>query len=199
METVLLVSEQRMKNWTALDPNIRIDVLTPSILNAQSVYTQAALGTNFYNRLLEGVRDNDLTNDEEMFLKEYVGPALMQYALYLLLPNLKYKFVEKGILNGTSEETQATTLDELQYLREQAMDLAQFYDQRLKEFLAQNANLFPLWLNWSGNGMPADPTTSYFSGLQTQIPNQYFRSRYEDCYKHTGQLGYCGCGCTGYY
>ena len=192
MDTVLLVSEQRMKNWTSLDNNIRIDVLTPSILNAQEVYTQSALGTNFFNRLKAGVMANDLTVDESTFLKDYVAPALMQYALYLLLPSLKYKYVEKGILNGTSEESQATTLDELNYLREAAIDLAQFYDERMKEFLCQNANLFPLWLNWNGNGMPSDKETSYFSGIQTDIPlkNYYAKSIYAQC----GSQGQCNCG-----
>ena len=165
---MLLVSEQRMIQWTSLDPNIRIDVLTPSILNAQSIYTQDALGSRFYKRLLEGVRNNDLTADESMFLRDYVGPALMQYALYLLLPNLKYKFVEKGILNGTSEETQPTTLQELQYLREATLDTAQFYDQRLKEFLIQNPSMFQPYLTYDADGMPRNPQTPYFSGLQTQ-------------------------------
>jgi len=167
-ETVLLVSEQRMIQWTSLDNNIRIDVLTPSILNAQQTQIQDALGTKFFNRLKEGVRNNDLTADEEMFLRDYVGPALMQYALYLLLPNLKYKMVEKGILNGTSEETQPTTLQELQYLRETTMELAQFYDQRMREFLIQNPNMFNQWLTWDNNGMPRNPDTPYFSGLQTE-------------------------------
>ena len=172
-ETVLLVSEQRMIQWTSLDPNIRIDVLTPSILNAQSIYTQDALGTRFYDRLIEGVKNNDLTADESMFLRDYVGPALMQYALYLLLPNLKYKFVEKGILNGTSEETQPTTLQELQYLREATLDTAQFYDQRLKEFLIQNPSMFQPYLNYDAHGMPRNPRTPYFSGLQTQMGYTY--------------------------
>lgn len=167
-ETVLLVSEQRMIQWTSLDNNIRIDVLTPSILNAQGVYTQDALGTKFFNRLKEGVKNNDLTADESMFLRDYVGPSLMQYALYLLLPNLKYKMVEKGIMNGTSEETQPTTLQELQYLRESAMELAQFYDERMREFLIQNPNMFNEWLTWDNNGMPRNPDTPYFSGLQTE-------------------------------
>lgn len=168
METVLLVSEQRMKQWTSLDNNIRIDVLTPSILNAQQIYIQDTLGTNFFNRLKEGVRLDNLTADEQMFLTDYVGPTLMQYALYLLLPNLKYKMVEKGILNGTSEETGQTSLDELQFLQANAMDTAQFYDQRMKEFLIQNPTMFIEWLQWNNNGMPRNPETSYFSGLQTQ-------------------------------
>lgn len=167
-ETVLLVSEMRMIQWTSLDNNIRIDVLTPSILNAQETQIQDALGTKFFNRLKEGVKNNDLTADEEMFLRDYVGPPLMQYALYLLLPNLKYKMVEKGILSGTSEETQPTTLQELQYLRETTMELAQFYDQRMREFLIQNPNMFNQWLTWDNNGMPRNPDTPYFSGLQTE-------------------------------
>ncbi len=191
-QTVLLVSEQRMKNWTSLDNNIRIDVLTPAILNAQEVYTQSTLGSDFYNRLKEGIVNDNLTTDESLILKDYIAPALMQYALYLLLPNLKYKYVEKGILNGTSEETQATTLDELQYLRTTALDLAEFYDERLKEFLRQNVTLYPLWGKWSGNGMPSDKQTSYFGGLVTDIPNISINrnSIYAQC-KNDGD---CTCG-----
>jgi hypothetical protein len=177
-ETVLLVSEQRLIQWTSLDNNIRIDVLTPSILNAQETYTQDSLGTKFFNRLKDGVKANDLTANEEMFLRDYVGPALMQFSLYLLLPHLKYKMVEKGILNGTSEETAPTTLQELQYLRETTMDTAQFYDKRLRQFLIQNPNMFNEWLTWENNGMPRNTDSPYFSGLQTEriiTDNNFFR------------------------
>ena len=170
IETVLLVSEQRMKDWTALDNNIRIDVLTPSILNAQEIYVQDTLGTPFFSRLKNGVLANDLTSDESAFLRDYVGPALMQYALYLIMPNLKYKFVEKGIVSGSSEETDSTSLEELKYLRETALDTAQFYDERMKEFLCDYPNLFPIYRTWNSKGMSPNNETSYFSGLQTNIP-----------------------------
>ena len=172
METVLLVSEQRMKQWTSLDNNIRIDVLTPSILQAQDIYIQDTLGTPFYRRLKEGVVANDLTTNESAFLKDYVGPCLIQYALYLLLPNLKYKMVEKGILNGASEETGATTLDEMKYLRDQAMDMAQFYNNRMLEYLQDHPQMFPLYQNPTpSDGMNPNRQNPYFSGLQTNIPS----------------------------
>jgi len=170
MDTVLLVSEQRMKQWTALDNNIRIDVLTPSILQAQDIYIQDTLGTRFYNRLKEGVINTDLTVTENMFLKDYVGPCLIQYALYLLLPNLKYKMVEKGILNGTSEETQPTTLDEMKWLRESALDTAEFYNKRMLEWLKDNPGVFPEYTNPGVDGMMPNKDTPYFSGLVTDIP-----------------------------
>ncbi len=181
MDTVLLVSEQRMKQWTSLDNNIRIDVLTPSILQAQDIYIQDTLGTPFYNRLKEGVVANDLTADESAFLKDYVGPTLMQYALYLILPHLKYKFVEKGILNGTSEDTDSTNLDELKYLRETALDTAQFYDERQKEYLKDYPNMFPIYRTWNQKGMKPNKETPYFSGLQTNIPRRHDLWIYADC------------------
>jgi len=170
MENVLLVSEQRMKQWTSLDNNIRIDLLTPSIIQAQDIYIQDTLGTKFYKRLKAGVIANDLTTDESTFLKDYVGPCLIQYALYLLLPNLKYKMVEAGIVNGTSEETQATTLEEMQYLRESALDTGQFYNQRMLEYLIDNPGMFADYTNPGTDGMYPNKDTPYFSGLQTEIP-----------------------------
>lgn len=180
-ETVLLVSEQRMKDWTSLDSNIRIDVLTPSILNAQEIYIQDTLGTPFFNRLKEGVRLNDLTVDESDFLRDYVGPTLMQYALYLIMPNLKYKFVEKGIVSGASEETTGTTLEELKYLRETALDTAQFYDERMKENLKDFPNRFPIYKTWNTIGMAPNKQNTYFSGLQTNIPRRNDLWIYADC------------------
>ena len=52
----------------------------------------------------------------------------MQYALYMMLPTIKYRIVEKGIVSGTSEET-ATNLDELKYLRQSVLDTAEFYNK----------------------------------------------------------------------
>ena len=104
------------------------------------------------------------------FLKDYVGPCLIQYALYLLLPTLKYKIVEKGILNGTSEETQPTTLEEMQYLRQGALDTAEFYNKRMLEFLKDNPGMFDTYTNPGTDGMMPNKQNPYFSGLQTNIP-----------------------------
>ena len=187
MSTVLLVSEQRMKQWTNLDNNIRIDILTPSILQAQDLYIQDTLGTPFYKRLKEGVVANDLTLNESAFLKDYVGPCLMQYALYMLMPSLKYKMVEKGILNGTSEETQPTTLDEMKWLQQNTLNTAEFYNKRMLEYLQDNPGMFTLYTNPTANdGMNPNKRNPYFSGLQTNIP-----LRRNDLYI------YADCDCNG--
>jgi len=185
--TVLLVSEQRLKQWTALDNNTRDEEITPSILDAQNVYIQQTLGTPLFNHLKDGVLNNTLNTDEILLLNEYVAPPLMQYSLYLILPNIKYKIVEKGLLNGTSEETQPTTLDELKYLRATTLDLAQFYDSRLREFLLDSLpSTYPLYTNPTAReGMRPDKKSPYNSGLVTNFNKngnyKYNKDACNDC------------------
>ena len=136
--TALLVSEQRLKQWTQLDDNVRMNEITPFIIQAQDIYMQSTLGTKLYDRLKAGVIANDLTANEGILLNDYIGPTLMQYSLYLMLPSIKYKIANQGILNGTSEETSPTTLDELQYIRQSTLDTAEFYNKRLIKFFFDN-------------------------------------------------------------
>ena len=45
--TALLVSEQRLKNFTPLDENFQVEDITPWILNAQDIYIQSILHPDF--------------------------------------------------------------------------------------------------------------------------------------------------------
>ena len=181
---VLLVSEQRLKQWTQLDDNVRLNEITPHILQASDIYIQNLVGSKLYARLQAGIIANDLNADEELLLNDYVGKTLMQYALFMILPSIKYKVVNQGIVNGTSEETAPTTLEELRYLRGTVLDTAEFYATRLVEFFRDNPGMFPEYTNPGTDGMMPDKTDQYFSGLQTNVPllrNQNNLWIYADC------------------
>lgn len=185
MATALLVSEQRFKQWTQVDDNLRVEDITPFIIQAQDLYIQDTLGTSFYTRIKEGIVASDLNNDEKALLNDYIGPTLMQYALYLMLPSIKYKVVDKGIVSGTAEEAATTSLEELKFLRETTMDTAQFYNKRLTEFLCENPGLFPTYDAPGVKGMLPNKQNPYSSGLV--IPRM----------RGTGTKTYCNCndGC----
>ena len=178
---VKFVSEQRLKTYTALDENIRVKDITPFILNAQDLYIQPLLGTKFYKHLKDQIINNNLSGDEDSFIDDYVAKATMYYSLYLMLPTLKYKIVDKGILNGASEDTTATTLDELKYLRQSAIDTAEFFAKRLIEFLKDNPGMFPQYENPGVKGMMPDRSTPYFSGLVTKTPYRKYNNGCADC------------------
>lgn len=177
MATAILISEQRVKQLTNLDDNVRLEEITPFIIQSMDLFLQDRIGTKFYERLKAGVIADDLNADEKSLLNDYIAPMLAHYSLYLMLPGLKYKLVEKGILSGQSEETGATSLDELKYLRQSTMDTAQFYDERLYERLCDlPSGTFPEYDQPGTDGMAPNESTAYFSGLVTPT---YFR-RYED-------------------
>jgi len=179
-QVALMVSEQRLKQYTALDNNTRVEEITPWILAAQDVYMQDVLGTTFYNHLKDAIINSTLNGDETTLLNDYIAPPLMHFALYLMLPTLKYKIVEKGLLSGTSEETAPTSLDELQYVRKSEQDLAQFYMERLREYLRNNPGLFPQYDAPDPlDGMNPNKAKPYFSGLVTSGIRKY-KTWYED-------------------
>lgn len=163
----LFVSEQRFKAFTSVDSNVRDEDVATYILQAQQMGAQNTLGTKFYNRLSEGIIAADLNADEQTILNDYIAPYVMQYGLYLMLPSLKYKIVDKGVLNGASEETTTTSLEELKYLREAALDASEFYNKRLREYLLDNPGMYPEYDSPGTDGMYPDKTNPYFSGLVT--------------------------------
>ena len=180
--TVLLVSEQRLKQWTQLDDNVRMNEITPHILQAQDIYIQNSLGTLLYDRIKDGIVADDLTANETTLLKDYIGPTLMQYALYLMLPSIKYKVANQGVLNGSSEETTATTLEELKFLRQTVLDTAEFYNKRLVKYFFDNPGMFPQYDAPGTDGMMPDKKNPYFSGLVTGKSNlNYYEEKYGDC------------------
>lgn len=189
-QTALLISEQRVKQYTNLDNNVRMEEITPFIIQSQDLYLQPRLGTKFFTRLKNGVIAGDLNADEKGLLNDYIGPMLAHYSVYQMLPGLKYKFVDKGIVSGASEETNPTSLEELEYLRQATLNTAEFYDQRLREYLHDvDSGTFPDYDQPGTEGMNPDHEPAYYAGLV--IPN-YFRYKYGkecNCYNDCDCIG----------
>ena len=186
---VLLVSEEKIKSFTALHENVRVEDIAPFILQAQDLYLQPQLGTKFYKNLKDAVLNNTLTGDETNLLEDYISPMLINRAFALAIPFIKYKVVDKGILSGNSETATQTTLDEVQYLIQKVEDTAEFYAQRLREFFFDNPGMFPDYVNPGVKGMMPDRTSPYFSGLVVPRPYGY------GAYKYTYGYGKDDCFC----
>lgn len=165
MDQVLLVSENKLKAFTGMHQNVRIDDIAPYIVQAQDLYLQPLLGTRFFKRLKEAVVTGTLTQDETHFLDEYISSMLIQRAFAISIPFIKYKIVDKGILSGTSETAEGTDLAEVKYLIGKVEDAAEFYATRLKEFLFDNISMFEEYLSPGIKGMRPDRGGQYTAGL----------------------------------
>ena len=185
--TVLLISEEKLKAFTAMHENVRVEDVAPFILQAQDLYLQPQLGTKFFKQLKANVLSNTLTVDETALLEDYIAPVLIHRAFALAIPFIKYKIVDKGVLSGTSETATQTTLDEVQYLINKVEDTAEFYAQRLREFFFDHPGLFPDYINPGVYGMMPDRTSPYFSGLVVPANRGFGNYKYDlydkdDCF-----------------
>ena len=184
---VLLISEEKLKAFTGMHENVRVEDIAPFVLQAQDLYLQPQLGTKFYKSIKDHVETNTLTVDETVLLEEYIAPMLTHRAFALAIPFIKYKVVDKGILSGTSETATQTNLDEVQYLSSKIEDTAEFYAMRLREFFFDNPSMFPDYVNPGIKGMFPDRTIPYFSGIVIPARRGFGNYKYvgygeDDCF-----------------
>ncbi|WP_272974112.1 hypothetical protein, partial [Croceibacter atlanticus] len=99
MAYVLFISESKLKDSTALNLNVDVDLLLPFVKEAQKLYVETALGTDLTQKLKDlitaGTVGNVGNENYKTLLDEYIGDMLPQYSLYHAIPYLRFK-VENG-------------------------------------------------------------------------------------------------------
>ena len=193
-QQVIFVSEEKIKAYTQMHENVQVQDVVPSVLMAQDIYLQPMLGTKFYNSLKTKILAGTLNPDETVLVAEYVAPYMMNWGFAMALPWLKYKVVDKGILSGTSETASQTTKEELEFLISKVESTAQFYGQRLREFLFDNPGMFPDYENPGVDGMMPNRNSPYFSGLTVPAWRgsgvykyaNYYDKGYDNCFCDSG-------------
>ena len=166
-QNVLLISEQKLKNFTDIDQNVTTAVLLPFISVVQQTKVEYILGGKYYKQLLEGVINSNLSTTDTEFLEYFVQPLLIWAAYSECLPSIFMRIKNNGIVTG-AENT--VTIKELQYMQQAASDRSQFFEQRMIEQIIWNSNLYPAVFNYSTqNGMRPHLGKNYYSGVELSL------------------------------
>ena len=166
MAQELFISEQRLESLTAIHDNVEPDDLMPYVVQAQDVYIQDIVGTTLYNHLKNQIIGGTLTGAETTLIDDYLANTAANYALYMALPTLNYKFKNKAVLSPSAEEAVNVGLDELKYLRDSVLDTAQYYAQRAIDYLCNNESDFPTYQNpKASDGVLPNKNTQYNAGI----------------------------------
>jgi hypothetical protein len=167
---VLLISETKLKNFTNINRNVDMDVLKAEIQIAQDIDLQTILGTLFYDHLLNQVTStgNTFNADEKKLVDEYIQPFLIQQAYFQAMPNLQFRTMNRGIVEGQMENATSVDIETFKYLRNIQKSRADFYMTRLMDYLliGYGANQFPQYNTQSTkDGMIPDRTQKYMPGI----------------------------------
>tara|TARA_Y100001972_G_scaffold79245_1_gene96264 strand:+ start:17784 stop:18368 length:585 start_codon:yes stop_codon:yes gene_type:complete len=171
IQHTLFISATRLKKDTALGESVDENIIMPYILLAQDMQILPVLGTDLYNKLKTDIQGSSLSGDYQTLVETYIQPALVQFAFMTLAPYLRLRFVNNAVVvMGATEQSSSATYDDIKPLMNTAEDAAQFYRQRLVDYLCDKGSAaFP---EYASNNSPGDlsPTVrNYYAGLNLDV------------------------------
>lgn len=180
MGRVLFLSTYRLKKNTPIQQNVDDDLLNPYIYKAQETHIQQILGTNLYDTIATMIQTNAISQPQnanyKTLLDDYITPCLIEYSFYEVMPFISLKITNKSIVRGNAEFATEGDLSDLKYLRQTVLDIAQFYAQRVSNYLKQYSYNYPEYFTNSGLDKIVPNSTSYFNGVYIAGTG-----RYSDC------------------
>ena len=168
MSYVLFISEAKLKSSTALNLNVDVNLLLPYVRQAQKLYVETKLGTDLNNKLKDlivaGTVGSAGNEAYKTLLNDYVGDMLPNWAFYHAIPFLRFKIENGNIYSKISETGTALSTEESQHLREEVRNTAEYYTERMIDYICNNSTLFPEY--GTNSGSDVNPSKeAYFNGL----------------------------------
>lgn len=148
-KNVLLISEDILKDRTAIHGNIDPKLLYPEIKVAQDMYIHPILGTALYNKIISDVDTGTIAGAYKTLLDDYIIDALLYFVLAGLPEALSYQFWNKGVVRKQGDSTELPSMSELIDLSNKYRIRAEWYAERLNKYLKETSTetVLPEYLN----------------------------------------------------
>mgnify|MGYP003121973778 FL=1 len=175
MSYVLFISEAKLKDSTAINLNVDVDILLPFVREAQKIYVETALGTDLNQKLKDlivaGTVGNVGNEAYKTLLDDYIGDMLPSYSLYHAFNYLRHKVENGNIYSKTSETGNALTTAEAQSFREEILNTGSYYRERLIDYIRNNTASFPEYS--TNTGADVNPSReNYYNNMNLERPRQ---------------------------
>ena len=164
---VLFVSENKIKDSTALGGNIDNEFIVPYLKVAQKKYIETKLGTDLFEKLQADITAGSLTGVYQTLVDDYIQDSLVHWGFYECLPFLRVRVANNGIGVKTSENLESLSQEDLHTLREEIRNTAEFYTERLVDYLCNNNSTYPEYSTNTGEDVRPDKNV-FYSGLNTE-------------------------------
>jgi len=169
MAYVLFISEEKLKDSTAINLNVDVDILLPFVRQAQKLYVETKLGTDLTEKLEAEIIAGTLAGAYKTLVDEYIGDMLPSMALYHAIPYLRFKVENGNIYSKSSETGTALTTEEAQHLREEVKNTGEYYVERMIEYVTNNIGSFPEYNTNSGADISPNKN-AYYNGMNLEKP-----------------------------
>ena len=169
IQHTLYISSTRIKKDTALGGSVDDNIIMPYILLAQDMFILPVLGTDLDAKLKAEIQAGSLSGAYKTLVETYIQPALVQFSFTELAPFLRLRFVNNSVVvMGDTDTGSSATYEDIKPLMDRSKDAAEFYRQRLIDYLRNNSSSFSEYTSNSGSDL--DPTVNnYFAGINLDV------------------------------
>ena len=167
MAYILFISENKLTDSTAMGGNIDADFYLPYLKVAQKKYIETKLGTDLFEALQTKISGASLAGAYQTLVDDYIQDSLVHWAFYECLPFLRVRIANNGIGIKSSENLESMSQEDMHTLREEIRNTAEFYTERMIEYLRHNVSSFPEYSTSSGADVTPD-TNAYYSGMNLE-------------------------------
>lgn len=172
---VLFISEDKLKDSTAINMNVDVEFLLLFVKQAQKLYVETKLGTDLTQKLkdliIAGTINNAGNESYATLINTYIGDMLPNFAFYHAIPFLRFKVENGNIYSKTSETGNALSTEEAQHLRSEVLNTGEYYMERMIEYVTNNLSSFPEYSTNSGADVSPDKN-AYYAGMNLERPMQ---------------------------
>lgn len=154
MSYALFINRNDIIKNTPLQGAIDADALLPFMRTAQDKYLKNLLGTVLFDFLQEQITAGTVSSLSVYYqdlLNEHIKQTLIWYGCVEYIPFSNIQFKSNGAVKQKSEQGEAPTKTEIDYLKAMAQANADYYALRLQNYLISFSTQIPQYLESVGN------------------------------------------------
>jgi hypothetical protein len=144
MTTTLIISEEKLRQFTDINDNLDSKLMVNAVREAQDIYLQRLTGTSLYEYILAQIDANTLSGHYKTLVDDFIQPMLIYASYWECLDAIYTRPRNNGLLQPTggenSEKADGTWYNRKRQAVENKMN---YYSERLTNYLIQNQNDFP--------------------------------------------------------
>lgn len=147
----IILSEQFVRAQSVINDSVDFKLLRPIIFMIQDTKLKQLLGSNLYNDILtQTTPPTSLTGANQVLVDDYILPCLHWYLVAEHCIVTKFRFMNKGIMEKNSDNSQQTSTDDLKFIERRYSNMAECYGQDMKNYIIANPTLYPSYWNNAG-------------------------------------------------
>jgi len=156
MATVLFISRTDLVKNSIISGSTDTDLFINYIKIAQEIHITNYLGSKLYDKISADIVANTLTGNYLSLVTDFIQPMLIHLSMVEYLPFANYQIKNGGISKHSSENSEAASKDEVEFLVQKQRDFSEYYTRRFVDYICFNSNLFPEYTNNSGSDVYPD-------------------------------------------